>query len=100
MAWDMNALEKAAGDALRSKNTNTARDIYLVMGDGDPSLGAGYLAHRIGLSYEAEGRLMEAKYWFNRAVEENPTIALYVEAAAKYKVFYPDTVKAILGDTL
>ncbi len=43
---------------------------------------------------------MEAKYWFNRAVEENPTIALYVEAAAKYKVFYPDTVKAILGDTL
>ena len=61
MAWDMNQLEDAAYSFFEKGKYDQAREIYLVMGDGDPSLDAGYLAHRIGLSYEAEGRLMEAK---------------------------------------
>lgn len=89
MAWNFNALEDEALLHLKARDFKTAREIYLVMGDGDPSLDAGSLAHRIGLTYEAEGRLMEAKYWFNRAVEENPTIEPYKAVAAKYKEYYP-----------
>jgi len=54
--------------------------IYLLMADGDPSLDAGYLAERIGHCAELLGELHATKWWYGRAVEENPTIAHYVEA--------------------
>jgi len=100
MTWDMNALERKARDFLDARKFDAAREVYLVMGDGDPSLDAGYLGHRIGTTYEAEGRLMEAKYWYNRALEENPEIPAYQDAAARFRGFFPESVRQVLGDSL
>lgn len=44
------------------------------MADGDPSLDAGYLGERLGTCYEKLGDLHAAKYWYGRAVEENPEV--------------------------
>ena len=57
-----------------------AMAIYLFMGDGDPSLDAGYLAEHIGRCCEQLGDLHGAKWWYGRAVEENPGIPAYLEA--------------------
>ncbi len=46
------------------------------MADGDPSLDAGYLGERLGKRYELIGDLHAAKYWYGRAVEENPEVRL------------------------
>ncbi len=54
--------------------------IYLFMGDGDPSLDAGYLAMRIGECCELLGDPHAAKWWYGRAVEENPEIPVYTQA--------------------
>ena len=54
--------------------------IYLHMADGDPSLDAGYLAMRIGECCERLGDLHTARWWYGRAVEENPSIERYIEA--------------------
>jgi hypothetical protein len=54
--------------------------IYLFMEDGDPSLNAGYLAMRIGECCELLGDPHAAKWWYGRAVEENPQIPAYTEA--------------------
>lgn len=43
------------------------------MSDGDPSLDGGYLGKRIA-QYEALGELAAAKYWYGRAIEENPVV--------------------------
>jgi hypothetical protein len=53
------------------------------MADGDPSLDGGYLAERLGQCYEAQGDLMAAKYWYGRAVEENPQVRLYSREARR-----------------
>jgi hypothetical protein len=39
-------------------------------------LDAGYLAEVIGECYEALGDLHAAKYWYGRAVEENPSVRM------------------------
>jgi hypothetical protein len=100
MPWDMNALEGAVDEKREAKDFGGAREIYLVMGDGDPSLDAGGLAHQIAQTYEAEGRLMEAKYWYNRALEENPEIPAYQDAAARFRGYFPESVRQVLGDSL
>jgi hypothetical protein len=41
--------------------------IYFWMGDGDPSLDAGYLAYQIAACHEALGDLHAAKWWYGRA---------------------------------
>jgi hypothetical protein len=48
--------------------------IYYFMSDGDPSLDGGYLGKRIAQCYEALGELDAAKYWYGRAIEENPVV--------------------------
>ena len=47
------------------------------MSDGDPSLDGGYLAEKLGQCYEALSDLSAAKYWYGRAVEENPEVRLF-----------------------
>ena len=42
------------------------------MSDGDPSLDGGYLGKKIAECYEALGNLHAAKFWYGRAIEENP----------------------------
>jgi tetratricopeptide (TPR) repeat protein len=78
--YDFNVLEKAAQELIDSGRPQDAIKIYLFMGDGDQSLDAGYLGERLGECYEAIGDLHAAKYWYGRAVEENPTITPYVDA--------------------
>jgi len=77
---DLNILEKAAQELVASGRQHDAVKIYLFMAEGDQSLDAGYLGKRIGECYEAIGDLHAAKYWYGRAVEENPTISDYCAA--------------------
>jgi hypothetical protein len=42
------------------------------MADDDNSLDGGYLGEKLGRCYEQIGDLHAAKYWYGRAVEENP----------------------------
>jgi tetratricopeptide (TPR) repeat protein len=78
--YDFNVLDRVAQELVDSGRHQDAIKIYLFMGDGDPSLDAGYLGKRIGECYEASGDLHAAKYWYGRAVEENPELQPYVEA--------------------
>jgi tetratricopeptide (TPR) repeat protein len=77
---DFYALERRARIFVESGRIRDAIAVYYAMGDGDPSLDAGYLANRLGECYEAMGELHAARYWYGRAVEENPGISKYQEA--------------------
>jgi tetratricopeptide (TPR) repeat protein len=73
MRYDFNTLEQRARDLIEAGRERDAISIYLLMADGDPSLDGGYLGKRLAECYEAIGDLHAAKYWYGRAVEENPT---------------------------
>ena len=72
-------------DLVESGAVKDALRIYLWMADGDPSLDGGYLGGRIGESYERLGELDAARYWYARAVEENPEVCL-AEAQARERL--------------
>jgi tetratricopeptide (TPR) repeat protein len=74
MKYDFNVLEMAALRHSKAGRHREALAIYFWMADGDPSLDAGYLARRIAECYEALGELPAAKYWYGRAVEEDPVV--------------------------
>jgi tetratricopeptide (TPR) repeat protein len=74
MKYDFNLLEMSA---VRLKEASRFRDalrIYYFMSDGDPSLDGGYLGKSIAECYEKLGELQAAKYWYGRAIEENPVV--------------------------
>ena len=77
MPFDMNRLERAAAGFRRSHDYANAIRIYLFMADGDQSLDGGYLGEQLGCCYEAIGDMQAARYWFGRAVEENPEVCTY-----------------------
>jgi tetratricopeptide (TPR) repeat protein len=81
--YDFNHLEHMAKKYIEDSKVADAIKIYLFMSDGDPSLDAGYLGERLGICYEQLGDLHAAKYWYGRAVEENPEVRL--EAAQAYE---------------
>lgn len=72
--WDFNVLEKCAHDLISAGRPQDAIRVYFQMADGDPSLDGGYLGEKIGQCYESMGQLYAAKYWYGRAVEENPEV--------------------------
>lgn len=74
MKYDFNVLEMAAIRLIEGGRYRDALNIYLYMADGDPSLDAGYLAKRIAQCYKDLGDLHAAKYWYGRAIEENPIV--------------------------
>jgi tetratricopeptide (TPR) repeat protein len=76
MRYDFNVLEKRAAGLIESNRTQDAIKIYLFMSDGDQSLDAGYLGRKLGQCYERLGDLHAAKYWYGRAIEENPEVWL------------------------
>jgi tetratricopeptide (TPR) repeat protein len=76
MAYDFNKLEMRALELVEAGSIKDALRIYLWMADGDPSLDGGYLGGRIGECYERLGELDAARYWYARAVEENPEVCL------------------------
>ena len=76
MRYDFNALERRALQLLEEDNPKSALKFYLFMADGDRSLDGGHLAERIAFCYERMNDLHAAKYWYGRAVEENPHVRL------------------------
>ena len=74
--YDFNMLEARAAELKKAGHPEEAIRIYLFMADGDNSLDGGYLGKRIGECYEALGDAYAAKYWYGRAVEENPQVRL------------------------
>ncbi len=93
---DFNHLDRHAKDLMATGKSADAIKIYLFMADGDQSLDAGYLGERLGECYEKIGDLHAAKYWYGRAVEENPDVRLTsVAALQKLKEV---SIDAFLGD--
>ncbi len=74
MRMDFNVLEQRARELVESSRWREALRIYLFMADVDPSLDAGYLGEKIAECYEALGDPHSARYWYGRAVEENPEV--------------------------
>jgi len=81
--YDFNHVERMTKKYIDDGNFPDAIKIYLFMSDGDASLDAGYLGERLGICYERLGDLHAAKYWYGRAVEENPLVRL--KAAQAYE---------------
>jgi hypothetical protein len=80
---DFNELERRAGSLRAAKRFREAMAIYFFMADGDPSLDAGHLAHAIGACHEGLGDLHAARWWYGRALEENPEIPAYQQARSR-----------------
>lgn len=99
MRYDANALEQSAWALMEQGRYADALKLYFYMADGDPSLGAGWVAWRIALCYEALGDLYAARYWHGRAVEENPGIRLESEAARQRLAELPIDEFIIVKDT-
>ena len=74
MRYDFNVLEKRADELIAAGRARDAIRIYLFMSDGDQSLDGGYLGKRLGECYELVGDQPAAKYWYGRAIEENPEV--------------------------
>lgn len=74
MKYDFNKLEENAINLFDSGFPHEAIKIYLFMADGDQSLDGGYLAKKIAQCYEEMKDLHAAKYWYGRAIEENPEV--------------------------
>jgi hypothetical protein len=83
MRYDMNLLERAAAQFFQSGEFSKAIRVYLFMADGDPSLDGGWLGERLGQCYESLGELNAAKYWYGRAIEENPQVRLLSQERRK-----------------
>jgi TPR repeat protein len=85
MVIDFNILEQRAPRFMEQGAFSGALKIYLYMADGDQSLDAGYLGFKIGECYEHPGDQHAARYWYQRAVEENPAIEQYSSARNRLK---------------
>jgi tetratricopeptide (TPR) repeat protein len=83
MTYDFNILENRAQELIDVGRFRDAIKIYLFMADGDPALDGGYLGKRLAECYERIGDLHAAKYWYGRAVEENPGLRDDCVAARK-----------------
>ena len=74
MRYDFNVLQRKAEELMKCGRASDAIRIYFLMADGDQSLDGGWLGQRIAECYESMGYLYAAKYWYGRAIEENPTV--------------------------
>lgn len=77
MSCDFNKLERAANLHIECERHTEALAIYFFMAGGDPSLDAGHLAERIATCYSRLGEPHAARYWYGRALEENPEVYAY-----------------------
>lgn len=74
MCYDFDDLEVAAQDHINSGNATAALQIYYYMSFGDPSLDAGYLAFRISECYQQLRNTPAARYWLDKAIQQNPEL--------------------------
>jgi tetratricopeptide (TPR) repeat protein len=95
MKYDFNVFEISAKKLIEAGQHRDAIKIYLFMADGDPSLDGGYLGERLGQCYEAVGDLHAARYWYGRAVEENPMVR--VKSAEARNRLEPITHKELMA---
>lgn len=72
MKYDLKELKESAAHHMQDGNYHNALKIYYAMADGNPSLDGGYLGKQMALCCEKLGHLRAAKYWYGRAIEENP----------------------------
>jgi tetratricopeptide (TPR) repeat protein len=72
--YDFNVLEMTALALFEKKRFKDALSIYFFMADGDTSLDGGYLGKKIAQCYERLNEFHAAKYWYGRAIEENPVV--------------------------
>jgi tetratricopeptide (TPR) repeat protein len=93
---DFNGLERRASVLLANGRTQDAIKVYLFMADDDRSLDGGYLGEKLGQCYELLGDLHAARYWYGRAVEENPA-ARGTSMAARERLSHV-TIDALLGE--
>lgn len=84
MLYDPNTLEKSGRRLMEAGAFGDALKVYFELADGDPSLDAGYTAMRIGECYERLGDPHAARYWYGRALAENPTISEYRDARKRF----------------
>lgn len=96
MTYDPNVLEQAACRFMAAGEFGKAVRIYLSMADGDLSLDGGYLGEKLGECYEALGQIEAAKYWYGRAVEENPEVR--TRASERRKALAALTLKDIVPE--
>jgi tetratricopeptide (TPR) repeat protein len=94
--YDFNRLEVLASMLIKDGRTKDAIRIYLFMADGDPSLDAGYLGIRLAQCYENLDDLDLARYWFGRAIEENPEVS--IEAIEARKRLGPMSIADLLDE--
>jgi tetratricopeptide (TPR) repeat protein len=97
MRYDFNVFERAAIELKQKNRYEDALRIYYFMSDGDPSLDGGYLGERIAECYEALGKPYAAKYWYGRAIEENPVVN--AKCAEAIKALGTVTVEDLLPST-
>lgn len=74
---DPNEMQAFAERCVQAGRFEAAIAMFLHMAEGDPSLDGGSVGHALGECYEGLGNLHAARYWYGRAVEENPGIDLY-----------------------
>lgn len=96
--YDFNRLERRAMELVDADEIADAIKVYLFMADGDQSLDGGYLGERLGECYEKIGDLHAAKYWYGRAVAENPEVRLAsVEALRRLQHVGIDSILNLEG---
>jgi tetratricopeptide (TPR) repeat protein len=76
---NFNDLEERAKEMVDKEQYEKALRIYYYMAYGDPSLDGGWLGWKIGICYERLNQIDAARYWYGRAVEENPEVREYVK---------------------
>lgn len=92
MRYEPNYISRTAKSKQEKGEFSDAIKIYLEMADGDPSLDVVYLAMRLGECYESMSDLFTARFWYGRAVEENPTIEEYAEARKRLEDINLDSI--------
>lgn len=90
---DANELQKLGLSLMRSGRRSDALKIWFHMAEGDPSLDGGALGHVIGECYEELGDLHAARYWYSRALEENPDVQEYKTNCARLEHVNIDNIK-------
>ena len=95
MEYNFNRLETKAKELLEAGLPHEAIKIYFFMADGDQSLDGGYLGEKIAQCYEQMNDLHAAKYWYGRAVEENPKVRL--DSVEAYKRLGHVTIESLIN---
>ncbi len=69
---DINDEYRWLDDRMEKGEYRRAAARFYALMDGDPSLEAGCNAEKLAACYDAMGEVQPARYWYRRAVEENP----------------------------